>query len=354
MKKSRLQLKPVASLLVIVKQLSKIQNYFKNFRFYTIVFSFSLLAFGLAVPVFAAVLYLEPDGGEYQPGDIFVVEMKIDNENEYINTVEANLSFSQDILQVVDFSKGSSILTLWVREPEIDQESGLISFAGGIPGGYGGKIPGDPGVSNLLGKIIFKVKDFTEDDFLQIDRIDFLESSQVLLNDSKGTSAKLETKGITFEITQFKPMQIPKSEWQEQLSEDKISPEPFIIEVRKNKALFGGKYFLIFSTVDKHTGLDYFVVSESREGEEDWREGESPYLLEDQELQSIIKVKAVDKAGNERIVEIIPPKPLVSEEKKTSSWWILILIILIIFIIFWIFKKLKRKKRRPFHRTSLS
>jgi len=328
------------------------ENYdskFKNIILFLII-GFALLP----TTTFAAVLYLESDGGEYQPGDVFIVEMKIDNENEYINTVEANLSFSQDILQVVDFSKGSSILALWVGEPEINQESGLISFVGGIPGGYGGKISGDPGVSNLLGKVVFKMKGFTEDNSLQIGRVDFLESSQVLLNDGKGTLAKLTAKGIIFEIAQFEPTQIPKNEWQEQLSKDKIPPEPFVVEVRKNEALFEGRYFLIFSTTDKQTGLDYFEVSESREGEENWKRGESPYLLEDQDLESVIKVKAIDEAGNERVVEITPPKPSVIEEKKISSWWILILIILIISVAFWIFKKFKKGKKKYFYKTPLS
>ena len=86
----------------------------------------------------AAILYLEPDSGEYHQDDTFIVEMKIDTEEECVNTVEANLSFSQDVLKMVDFSQGNSILTLWVKQPTIDQSLGRISFSGGIPGGYCG------------------------------------------------------------------------------------------------------------------------------------------------------------------------------------------------------------------------
>ena len=49
----------------------------------------------------AAVLYLEPSSGEYQPGDNFIVDVRIDTEEECINTVEANLIFSQAILKAI-------------------------------------------------------------------------------------------------------------------------------------------------------------------------------------------------------------------------------------------------------------
>jgi len=77
----------------------------------------------------AAVLYLEPPSDYYHPGDTFIVEAKIDVEGECINLVGVDLNFSQDILEVVDFSQGSSILTFWIKSPTIDQKSELISFA---------------------------------------------------------------------------------------------------------------------------------------------------------------------------------------------------------------------------------
>ena len=167
----------------------------KNFKFLAVVFSFSFFAFSFCQ---AAILYLEPSNGEYQSGDVFIVDIRIDTEEECINTVEANLSFPQNILEAVDFSKGNSILTVWVETPKINQDLGIISFSAGIPGGYCGKIPEDPGESNLLGKIIFKVKENNREQFFA--KIGFLESSQVLLNDGLGTTAKLITKGAIFTI----------------------------------------------------------------------------------------------------------------------------------------------------------
>jgi hypothetical protein len=292
------------------------------------------ILFCLLIPlgVKGAILYLEPSSGEYQPGDTFLVEVKIDTEEECINTVEANLSFSQDILKAVDFSQGDSILTLWVKSPEINQEKGEISFSGGIPGGYCGRIPGDPGASNLLGKIVFRIPGMMVRELGEnIAEIKFLDTSQILLNDGLGTKAKLTSQEASFEI--LSKLEPSKDEWKEELGKDDIPPELFEIEINQTPTIFEGKYFITFSTTDKQTGIDYYEV---KEGDRDWQEVESPYLLEDQDLKSIIKVKAVDKSGNERIAEYLPEIP------KNPLYWIIIPILVGVGIIWWIIRKLRK------------
>ncbi len=100
----------------------------KNYNLKLKIFYFLIVVFIISFFIFnfcqAAILYLEPASGEYQPGDTFIVEIKIDTEGECINTVEVNLSFPKDILKAIDFSQGNSILTLWVKKPEINQEKG--------------------------------------------------------------------------------------------------------------------------------------------------------------------------------------------------------------------------------------
>ena len=312
-----------------------------NKRIYFKAILLSVFSLVFCLPVFAAVLYLDPPNGEYYSGDNFIVNIRIDVNEECINTVKADLSFPKDILEIIDFSKGDSILTLWVEDPEINQDLGLISFAGGIPGGYCGRVSGDPGESNLLGKIIFKIRENEPSQAVQSLKVEFLDSSKVLLNDGKGTPAELTTEGAVFTVS-TKPFNYiySEDEWQKELEQDKTLPEPFTIEVRR----FEEKYFLIFSTTDKQTGLDYYEISETKVVDIqpqllEFKKGTSPYLLEDQSLQSIIKVKAVDKAGNERIVEIKPIES--SQEKKQFSWWFIILIILVGSIIWWIKRKFK-------------
>ena len=73
-----------------------------------------------------------------------------------------------------------------------------------------------------------------------------------------------------------------------------------------------------------------------KEGAKDWRIAEGPYLLEDQSLESIIKVKAVDKAGNERMAQYLP-------ERKPFPYSLLITFFLLVIIIWGIYKVIKKR-----------
>jgi len=158
----------------------------------------------------------------------------------------------------------------------------------------------------------------------------FLDSSQVLLNDGLGTPAELITKEAIFTIFPEK-REVSEDQWRKELEKDDIPPESFEIIISQDPFLFEGKYFIVFQTQDKQTGIDYYEV---KEGKRDWQRAESPYLLEDQSLKSIIKVKAVDKAGNERMAEITPPYKVTW--KDIIPW--IILVIIFGLVIWWLSK----------------
>ena len=278
-----------------------------------------IISFILPTVVFGATLYLEPAEGQHYLEDVFVMEIKLNTEGQEINTVKVDLTFSQELLEIKDFSKGNSILTLWPEEPSFSNQTGKIYFLGGIPGGYSGK-------DGFLGKIIFKANKEGEAT-VQIE-----EDSQVLLNDGLGTLAKLTTRGAIFRVLAEK-REVPEDEWKKVLKKDKIPPDPFEIKIGKEATVFEGKYFIAFSTIDKQTGIDYYEV---KEGKRVWEKAESPHLLEDQSLRSKISVKAVDKAGNERISEYFPPK-------KPFPYWIIVLILVGIGVIWVILKRIRKR-----------
>ena len=252
----------------------------------------------------AAVLYLEPASGEYYQDDIFIVEVKLDTEGKEINAVKIDLVFSQDLLEVKDFSQGDSVLSFWPKKPTFSNREGIISFVGGVPGGFQG--------DRILGKVIFQIKKNEEQLSVQSAEVKFSDGSQALLNDGLGTPAHLFAKGAFFDILPER-LEIPRDEWREMLKQDNNPPEPFEIILGQDPLLFDGQYFIVFSTTDKQTGIDYYEV---KEGVGEWKRAESPYLLKDQGLKSAIKVKAVDKAGNEKVVEYRPAR-------EFSLWWLL-------------------------------
>ena len=288
----------------------------QNLKKVTLVVFFVAGIFFLTIDVCqAAVLYLSPENQTVNVGDTFIQEIKIDTQ-EPINAIEYQITYSPDILEAVDFSLGNSILTVVAQGPVIDQENGLISFAGGLPGGYTGKIFGGLADNNLVGRIIFRALKDSQSEIL-------IGQAKVLLHDGFGTEAELIVRNAQVEILVEEPGFI-QDQWQEEINKDTIPPELFQLQIIQDSSIFDGQHVLIFSTTDKQTGIDYYEV---REGNNDWQEAESPYLIIDQKLNKIINVKAVDKAGNERIESMKPVKPF--------PYWIIVLILIILGIGFW-------------------
>ena len=282
-------------------------------KYYFIIFII-LLFYPLATK--GAILYLEPSTGQYHQNDVFLVEVRLDTQGEYINVANIELKYPQDILEAKDFSKGNSILTLWVKEPAFS--NGVILFIGGVPGGYWG-------AGGLLAKIAFRIHG------TDTAKIEFLDSSKVLLNDGKGTKARLTTKGAVFDILAEK-LEVPKDEWKKEIEGDNILPEPFKVEISQDPAIFEGKYFITFSTTDKQTGIDYYEV---KEGRKDWKRAISPYVLENQKLTSDIWVKAIDKAGNYWMETLeAQNKPEINYLIYIGLGLILVLVVVILWIIF--------------------
>jgi len=336
---------------------------------------FVLILSFLALPSLlqAATLSLDSYNDEYYLGDSFLLNIFLDVDDECINTIEAKISFPRDILSFDGFISGDSLISVWIDNPtELDSEeinnSGEIYFAGGVPGGYCGKIPGDPGESNLIGKILFKIPSFyVGPEIKDILSIEFVGQPLALINDGLGTSDNLRLNNFEFRV-EAKPS-IMKQDASSIFKNDKIKPEPFVVELHQNDSMFSGKSFIIFSSIDKQTGVDHYEVLEYRDRKEAktltekfleyfnnyktpvWLVAETPHVLEDQTLSSIIKVRAIDRAGNERLVEYIPP---MKEQSSTPNHDYLIisavvlLFIVVLLILFFCFrffyKKLYNKK----------
>lgn len=303
-----------------------------------------LFSVGLVLPLGAqgVVLYFEPSTAQLKIGQEFEVKVKIDPEKECINTIKADIEYDKDLLIGKDFLTGNSIISLWLEKPEIRAKEGKISFAGGIPGGFCGEIPGDPEESDILGKIVFKIPEFLVSD-KNIAKVRFLESSKVFLNDGLGTEADLKLEEGEYKILKEKSSE---EILEKELSEDETPPEPFGILVLKDPQIFEGKYFITFNTQDKQTGIDHYEV---KEGNRRWKIAKSPYLLEDQKLQSIIKVKAIDKAGNERIVEFFP----YLTQKPPFLLYFIVLVLVGVCVIWYLVTKLKRDREKSKIETKL-
>jgi hypothetical protein len=297
----------------------------------------------VAFPAQAAELFFKPRVQELGLGQEFAIDLMIDPQEQAINAVSANVIFPQNLLEVSAIQDGSSIITLWLERPHLkqgtidkeqgtrdkeqgarDKEQGEIVFSGVIPGGFVGIMKPlnviEPG--KIL-RIVFKAKSQGEGEIL-------VKDAQVLLHDGLGTPALVQLSNFRLLITDKGQGTRDK----EQETRDITPPEEFTPEIANDPNIFEGKWFLVFATQDKGSGIDYYEVQETRDKGQGrkWQRAESPYLLKDQKLKSYIYVKAVDRAGNERIVSLPPRYPLKWYE-KWEIWGIIILGIVIVYVV---------------------
>lgn len=296
-----------------------LKEYLKNSSRYFALFLLSCFAFPLSV--FAATLSLEPGSGEYGPGDMFIMTVRLDTPvNECVNAASVELFYPKDWVRPTAISKGESLFSLWVEEPNTNEERGIITFAGGIPAGYCGRVQGDPGKTNILLRIVFTVPGnmiggkvtSTPEPLV----FSFGEGSRVLANDGMGTSLPLAFEGTT--LTRLLVSPGIRNEWVDIVRADDIPPDEFAVTIEHDPNILGGKYFLAFTTVDKQSGIEHFAIREDDPERLGFVRGapkpaefvRSPslyyYELSDQELKSRITVRAVDNARN-YTDKVLPP-----------------------------------------------
>lgn len=328
-----------------------------------------VLFFVFPFSVSSALLYMDPSEGMISSDQMFTVDIRVDNQDQCVNVFDVKIKYPFDEVEIVTVSRGKSILSLWVEEPAIDHKNGEVTFIGGIPGGYCGRVSGDPNLTNVLATLVFQPlnQDFSSDKI----EIYFNDDTSVLLSDGLGVEAEIDLLGAVYDTGENAT--VLAEEWLDILRQDERPPVAFDIELMKEESVFDGNYFVVFSTTDKGSGLKHYEVKEEdidrqgfvrgRDKEASFIRTESPYLLKDQTLNSRITVKAVDNAGNERLAWYEPDESIRVNDKETgweliqnaTSWmtksysWLIFLLALVAFgAVFFLLYSIKKKRKNNF------
>lgn len=269
----------------------------------------------LLVPsvIFGAQAYFVAPQNTVGVGKEVVVEVYVDTENESVNAVEGNILFPNNQIEVVDIRSGNSLINFWVEHPSV-VDKGRVAFSGIVSGGVTGKV--------YLFSVVVKAlrEGDTSFDFSNI---------QILKNDGVGSTIKVKSVPL-------KVLVVSGADGGVGDIEDTIPPESFAPEVVQSNEMFDGKYFLVFATQDKGSGIDYYEVKEGFFGS--YKKAESPYVLNNQKLDTKVYVKAVDKKGNEKIAVINPQNPV--------PWYrdyMILGILLVVCLLGFFIKKIRRK-----------
>ena len=273
----------------------------------------------VAQSTFGAQISVVTDKQTFAQNEEFLVSVFLNTEREAINAYEGRILYSADILQGKEIRDGNSLINFWIERPgfkqlSIGEKQGAIIFSGITPGGYSG-------TNGLLFSAVFQTKK-SGADFIQTD------SLRLLKNDGIGTVAKVSSSPYSFTVT----TDFATSSLNIEAVKDTESPENFVPIVSKDVNIFDGKYFLVFATQDKGSGIDHYEVSEDNGAS--FIPAVSPYLLKNQSLDTKIIVKAFDKKGNEKIAEVE-----MGNISKMQIFALTIILLLLISTIFFIYRK---------------
>ncbi len=324
---------------------------------------FLLLAvYMLPFPVQAARVYLDPGATEQGRLDTWYLPVRIDTEGACINAVTVKVNYDPALVSVIDTSRGNSIIPLWVDHPsvareEADQEVGVVSFTGGIPGGYCGRVLGDPGQTNTLLTLVVTGASGGRPLEVPVKTLFTLDpTTTAYLHDGTGMAAAMTLLGT--EVTLYEGTSTPANVWLDEVRSDTIAPELFDITLVRGPSEGNVRHYIVFSTTDKQSGIDHYEVRETDplrfgfltlfpDKSSYWIEASSPYILRDQTLRSKILVKAVDKNGNERIVTLMPELDPLERVLHPTILALLAVIIGVLALIIVLYTRRRRTTKRP-------
>ncbi len=250
----------------------------------------------------AAQVILDVSPATIEVGDTITVRVQIDTEGALINVADLTLIYPP-LLEVKSISKAGSFVQLWLKEPSYTNE--VIFLSGGSPGGILSK-------NATVASIVFKARAVGDG------ALGLGPASAVLLNDGDGTTAAVSLYTPTIHIvarSAGKPIPSGADETvppKQEKKKDHVPPRSFDLVIGNDASLFGGKYFVSFFTADPDSGIDHYEI---KEGAGVFKVAQSPYLLGDQKLHTVIHVRAYDNANNYR--EAVYPNVF-----KRLWWWI--------------------------------
>lgn len=283
---------------------------------------FTLVSHTTVATVYGASFLFEPLTADIGVGEEIEVIVQFDAKDTTINAISGEVVVPQEHIDIVAIDTGNSFIPIWIERPALNEAETII-FSGIIPGGFRGMI--DPSTSaEYMPAELFRM--IVRGSSVGTGAVAFGDR-ELFLHDGAGTQATSSATALTFQVEGINDTRIVRN--------DITPPEPFTVSLERDEVLFGNRYFIVFNAQDKQSGVRYYEV---QEGGGKWQQTESPYELKDQSRTNRVLVKAVDGAGNVRIVEAVPGK-----ESHRDTWILGIGSLLLLFGCLWLYYRRQHK-----------
>jgi hypothetical protein len=259
----------------------------------------------------AATFSLSAEHGAVGVGDSFKVVAELSSPDEKVNTFAGTLSFDPTVFTASIIRDGEGAVPLWIERPSIVDDG--VRFVGAIPGGLQTS-------SRQLFSVVLTAKKAGQATLS-------FKNGQVLKNDGLGTAATLAINPLAVTVV-AESKKITAT-----TAADQEPPEAFAAQINHDNNFFDGLSFVTFLAQDKISGIDHYEFTTStnrRIGESAvWQTTNSPLLLNKKSPHYFIYIKAVDRAGNVRIVRAPANLPLWWYEKILV--WIILIAVCVLF-----------------------
>lgn len=271
-----------------------------------------VLCLWLALPVIsrASEISFETTKNTVAPNEDFIVQVFFSPDAVSVNALEGTILFPSDSVDLKEIRDGNTSVNFWVEKPHSDRV-GAVTFSGITTGGF-------PQAKNALFSMIFHAKQAGTGTFL-------LEHVQAFKNDGTGERTTVSGNPFSFFVSTTSDVSAPD----DLTIVDTEGPEIFKPYIGSDPEIYSGKYFLVFSTKDKGSGVDHYEVKEGNWGK--YVIAENPYLLADQSLHKKIYITAIDKNGNKTTVSL--------DAQKTAWYQHYLVIVIILLVCIFIYKK---------------
>ncbi len=261
-------------------------------KIFAFLFSIFYFLFSVGSAFAATRLYLNSDIWTVGVGQETHVQISIDT-TERVNAFRLALAYPLDTFEYAGWSDGASIVGAWITRPAA--QNGTVLLEGAIPGGF----EGDNG---LLVTLVFRgVRQGAN-------QIQVMSDSRLYANDGNGSVIPFDTRPFRFRV-------VPSGEGAPApytgVFKDSTPPEQFTPLVARDESMFDGKWFAVFETQDKDSGIARYDIAESNfscsvVSRGAWKEAQSPVVLSDQSRRSFVCIRATDREGNERVASVAP------------------------------------------------
>ena len=199
--------------------LSLVKKYICVFSYKVV---FIILLCVLALPVFAANLFVSPSSGVYTEGDVFNVLIYVTSDDQAMNAIEGTLTYPQQYLQAQTLSTTNSVISFWIKAPSA--ADGTVKFEGIVP---------NPGFTGSFGKVLTIPFKALQPGVAQLS----FSSGSVLANDGLATELLSVTQGAVFVIEEAVIEEIPPEESAGTMMMTQIPVREMMMEHRRTEVV---------------------------------------------------------------------------------------------------------------------